>query len=90
MENFKKQLIKTLAHYGASNAKISKKQEMKLKEWILPYSLDEFDLGGFGPMNINDMRRFIDEWESDDLNKKDFKYYYVDKNSDGKSLWDLV
>ena len=90
MENSKKQLLKTLAHYGACNAKLSKKQEMKLKEWILPYLLDELRNGGSSPMNIKEMRKFIDRWEADDLNEKDYKYYYVDKNSDGKSIWDIV
>jgi hypothetical protein len=90
MDNKKRQLIKTLAHYGAVNAKLSKKQQMKLREWVLPYLMDEFGLGGQGPMSIKDMRKFIDNWEVDDLKEKDYKYYYVDKNSDGKSLWDLI
>ena len=88
-ERLNRQLIYTLAHYGASNAKLSKKQEIKLKEWILAYLLDEMGFGGDGPMKIKDMRIFIDRWEHSDLNSADYQHYYVDKESDGKSLWDL-
>ena len=88
-EKLKKQLIYTLAHYGASNAKLNKKQEVKLKEWILAYLSDEMGLSGSGPMKIKDMRIFIDKWERSDLNEVDYQHYYVDKKSDGKSLWDL-
>lgn len=90
MKDIKKQLLKTLTIYGASNAKLSKKQEMKLKEYILPYLMDEFNLGGSGPIDIKEMRKFIDGWESNDLNENDFKYYYVNKDSDGSSLWDWI
>ena len=91
MDNAKIKLLETLALYGASNAKISKKQEMKLKEYILPYLWDELNFGweNGGIIKNKEMRKFIDSWEADDLNEKDYKYYYVDKNSSGKSLWDL-
>ena len=89
MPNLKMQLIGTLLMYGARNAKISRKQEMKLKEYVLPYLTEELSLGGYGPMKIQDIRKFIDSWEASDLNETDYKYYYVKKNSDGKSLWDL-
>lgn len=90
MDNSKKQLIKTLLTYGALNAKISKKQKMKLKEWIIPYLIDELNFNGLNSMKIMDMRKLIDKWETEDLNEKDYKYYYVNKDSDGKSLWDLI
>ena len=60
MDKLKKQLIKTLAYYGARSIKISKKQEMKLREWIIPYLMDKFELGGSELMNIKDLRKFID------------------------------
>jgi hypothetical protein len=106
MENVKKSLIETLLIYGAMNAKINKKQEMKLREWIIPSLLQEYNDGKIGMghseiMNIKNLRKFIDRWEGigkgfnkdfnkEDLNEKDYKYYYVDKNSDGSSLWDLI
>ncbi len=90
MEKIKQQLIKTLLVYGATNAKINKKQQMKLREWIIPHLMGELDFSGNGPMKIQDMRKFIDRWEADGLKKEDYEYYYVDKNSSGKSLWDLI
>ena len=90
MENIKKQIINTIAHYGASNARISSRQYMKLKEWILPYLIGECGLGDPGIISIEKMRKFIDSWEADDLNEKDYKYYYVDKDSNGKSFWDFL
>jgi hypothetical protein len=101
MENIKKSLIETLLIYGSMNAKISKKQEMKLREWIIPNLLQEYNDGEIGTgngeiMNIKDLRKFVDRWEGKgkgfdgvDLDEGD-KYYYVNKNSDGKSLWDLI
>lgn len=40
-------------------------------------------------MKMKEIRKFIDTWEAEDLNEVDYKYYYVNKNSSGKSLWDI-
>lgn len=90
MDSFKKQLLYTLAQYGARRAKISNKQKMKLEKWILPYLMDELGGSRAGPIDIKEIRKFIDSWESDDLNEEDYKYYYVDKSGKGNSLWDLI
>ncbi len=88
-EQVRKRLLGYLLWAGASSIKLSKKQEMKLKEWIIPYVCDELGLST-EPLKMEYIRKFIDSWESSDLNPDDYKHYYVDKNSNGKSLWDLV
>jgi len=44
----KKRLIGNLIMAGARNLKLSKKQEMKLQEWIAPYLEDEFGFSSDG------------------------------------------
>lgn len=90
MTKEEKQLIYTLVRAGTKNLRISKKQEMKLNEWIIAYLLDEIELSGQGPMLIEKIRILIDRWENPELNENDYKYYYVDKNTDGKSPRDLL
>lgn len=66
-EQFKRRLIGNLMNAGTRNLKLSKKQEMKLQEWIVPYLNDEFKFSS-EPLKIKDIRIFIDRWESSDLN----------------------
>lgn len=89
MNKEQKQLIYTLVHYGARSAKLSSKQERKLDEWILAYLMDDLGLSGHSPMTIKEMRKYIDKWEHSDLNAKDYNHYYVDKESNGNSIWDF-
>jgi hypothetical protein len=85
---FKKKLLGYLTYAGTRNLKISNKQEMKLREWILPSLNDEHELSS-APLPISDIRKFIDEWENSDLNKSSYEYYYVIKRSEGKNFfWD--
>lgn len=80
MSDFKKrQLIHTLAHYGARSARLNRKQQMKLRTWVLPYLLNELELGNQGPMKIEDMRMFVDQWEHPDLNSEEYRHYYIIK-----------
>jgi hypothetical protein len=90
MENdFEKKLIGYLASVGAINLKLSQAQQMKLREWIVPYLKTELELGG-GPLNIGEVRKYIDNWEREGLGKDSHKHYYVEKNSNGKILfWDF-
>jgi hypothetical protein len=88
-ESFKRRLLGNIIRAGARNFKISKKQEMKLSEWIVPYLSTEFGGLSSEPLNMKDIRIFIDQWESSDLKEGAYKYYYVKKNSEGKSFfWD--
>ena len=82
MDRLKKQLINTLAHYGARNVTISRKQQMKLREWILPYLIDEFELGGFGPMKIEEMRKFI-ALQAEHISAADARRYVGPPNREG-------
>lgn len=83
-----RRLIYTLVHYGARVAKLSRKQENKLREWVLAYATDELGLST-SPMKIQDLRKYIDAWEHRDLSPENHKHYYVQKNTSGKSLWDF-
>ena len=52
---------------------------MKLREWILPTVQEEIELGSASPIPLNDLGKYIDEWESEDLNKESYEHYYVKK-----------
>jgi hypothetical protein len=68
---------------------MTKAQEMKLREWIVPYINTEFELNS-EPIKLVDLRRYVDEWEHADLSEDGHKHYYVKKNSDGSApFWDF-
>lgn len=81
-DQFKRRLIGNLAAIGARSLKLSGKRQMKLREWIVPYLVTEFDMTT-EPLPIEEIRKFIDQWESADLDEGSYKYYYVDKDSKG-------
>jgi len=87
--NKEKQLVAYLINTGARALRVSKKQEMKLREWIVAYLLTDMGLSS-SPMPIEEVRTFIDQWENPELSEQNHKYYYVDKNTTGKSMRDLV
>lgn len=89
-EKFERKLLETLIHAGVSNLKINYKQRKKLKGWILGKLLEKY-IYAPGLMPIRDVRQYIDAWETDDPDDyTDHEDYYIKKNSDGKSLWDLI
>jgi hypothetical protein len=99
MHKTKIKLLETLALNGTRGLRLNNKQKKKLQEYILPNLWDELNFGfeNGGVLEIKEMRKFIDRWEGKnkgidgkDLNEKDYKYYYVNKDSDGSSLWDIV
>jgi hypothetical protein len=53
----KKHLVAYLATVGACSIKITKRQEMKLKTWILPYLQDEIEIGSASPIPIIEIRK---------------------------------
>ncbi len=89
MDKETQKLIYFLLQSWSRSLKISSKQKMKLSEWIIPNLMSELKLKT-DIMNIKDIRKYIDSWESKDLNEDEYKYYYVDKNSNGKSFWDFI
>lgn len=88
-DKFLKRVVVNLMQAGARSLKLSKRQEMKLREWIIPYTCDELGLSSES-IKIQELRKFIDQWERVDLSPEKYEHYYVDKNSDGKSLWDVL
>ena len=96
MENIKKSLIETLLVYGAMNAKISKKQKMKLREWIIPNILQEYNDGKIGTgngeiMNIKDLLNGPDGIEKlldlfDIKYEKDYGFYKLMNGSNTEKL----
>lgn len=87
-ERFKRRLVGYLAQAGARSIKLSKKREMKLREWILSYTTTELDLSS-EPIPLKELRQYIDRWENPELEEGSYNYYYVDKNSNGESsLWE--
>lgn len=79
---FKKRLVADLMKAGSRNLQLNHEREMKLREWIVPYLIGEFEVGGT-PLTITEMRKFIDEWKHEDLTVGDYDHYYVADISNG-------